>query len=282
MTENGAPPAHPDPVEQLLQIMARLRDPDSGCPWDIEQTYATIAPHTIEEAYEVADAIERGDMEALRDELGDLLLQVVFHSRMAEEEGLFDFRSVAKQCSDKLLRRHPHVFGDQKIDSAEEQTAHWEQLKAQERAAQAAARGGTGQPSVLDNLTVALPAMTRAYKLQSRAARVGFDWTEAKDILGKIEEELAEVRAEFEAAERHPERLRDEIGDLLFTVVNLARKSHVDPETALRHTNMKFERRFRHVERALQARGRTAEAATLAEMEALWQDAKKDEHGDQR
>lgn len=271
-------PDHADPLERLLEIMRRLRDPHSGCPWDIEQTYATIAPHTIEEAYEVADAIERGDMAALEDELGDLLFQVVYHAEMASEEGLFDFRRVAARCADKLVRRHPHVFGDGRVDDAEAQTEAWEAIKARERAEKAArAAAERGFHSVLDDLTVTLPAMTRAFKLQSRASRVGFDWTEAADILGKIQEELDEVREEFEAAERHPERLRDEVGDLLFTVVNLARKAHIDPETALRHTNMKFERRFRRVESLLHEQGRQAEDSSLDEMEDLWRVAKTEE-----
>lgn len=264
-----------DPMDRLLAIMERLRDPETGCPWDIEQTFATIAPHTIEEAYEVADAIEHGDRAALKDELGDLLLQVVFHAQMAREEGSFTFDGVATAICDKLIRRHPHVFGTQSIATAAEQTVAWEEQKANERAAQAPA--GTLH-SALDGLTVGLPAVTRALKLQGRAARVGFDWTEARDILGKVEEELEEVRQEFVAPVPDPARLTDEIGDLFFTVVNLARKAGIDPETALRHTNRKFERRFRRVETLLHEDGRAITEASLAEMEANWQRAKKEEH----
>lgn len=263
------------PMDRLLAIMERLRDPDSGCPWDIEQTFATIAPHTIEEAYEVADAIENGDRMALKDELGDLLLQVVFHSQMACEEKAFSFDDVADAISEKLLRRHPHVFGDETIASADEQTLAWEDLKARERAEKA---DGKTLHSALDGLTGGLPSMTRALKLQNRAARVGFDWTDAKDIIGKVEEELEEVRQEFIVEAPDHGRLTDEIGDLLFTVVNLARKAGVDPETALRHTNRKFERRFRRVETLLHEQGQAIETATLDTMEAQWGRAKKEEH----
>jgi MazG family protein len=252
--------------------MARLRDPNDGCPWDVEQTFATIAPYTIEEAYEVADAIARDNMPALKDELGDLLFQVVFHARMAEEAGLFAFPDVVGAISDKMIRRHPHVFGTVKFESVAAQTEAWEAMKAAERAA-------SGEPSVLDGLPSGLPALKQAEKLQKRAARVGFDWTDAKDILGKIQEELDEVRAEFEAEgpARSTERLTDELGDLLFACVNLARKAGIDPGMALRGTNLKFDRRFRRVESLLRASGKSLEAASLEEMEELWVQAKHEE-----
>lgn len=267
-------PTHSDPVQRLLAIMESLRNPDGGCPWDLEQSFATIAPHTIEEAYEVAEAIERSDMESLKDELGDLLLQVVFHGQIAKDAGAFSFTDIAERCADKLIRRHPHVFGDSVVADAEDQTRAWEDIKAAERAAKAK----SPDHSVLDDLTSTLPAMTRALKLQNRVARVGFDWTDAADILGKIEEELEEVRVEFSAAEQNPSRIRDEIGDLLFTVVNLARKAGIEPEGALRSTNIKFERRFRRVEALLKDRGRTPEQSTLPEMDALWTIAKEEDH----
>lgn len=268
-----------DSLHRLLDIMARLRDPERGCPWDLEQTFRTIAPHTIEEAYEVADAIQQGDMEALKDELGDLLFQVVFYAQMSREQGGFDFDAVAGAIADKMLRRHPHVFGGVEVGSAAAQTKAWEAQKAQERAAKAGSAAAA--PSALDGVVVGLPALTRAMKLQKRAARVGFDWAEARDILDKIEEEIDELRAELDAAERKPLRVEDEMGDLLFALVNLARRLDVEPESALRGTNAKFERRFRQVERWLGEQGRTTESATLDEMEALWQRAKADEPGKQ-
>jgi len=260
-------------INRLLAIMAKLRDPTTGCPWDVAQTYATIAPYTIEEAYEVADAIARNDVPALKDELGDLLLQVVFHARMAEEAGDFVFGDVVKAISDKMVRRHPHVFGDAKVKDAEAQTVAWEGIKAAERAA----AGKSGHVSVLDGLPAGLPALKQAEKFQKRAARVGFDWTEAKDVLGKIREELDEVTAEFEVDTPATSRLTDEIGDLLFACVNLARKAGVDPGMALRGTNLKFDRRFRRVETLLATKGRTPEQATLQEMEDLWIQAKHEE-----
>jgi ATP diphosphatase len=273
-----APPrlhAAPDHrIQDLIDIMARLRDPNGGCPWDVEQTFATIAPYTIEEAYEVADAIARNDMPALKDELGDLLFQVVFHARMAEEAGLFAFPDVVGAISDKMIRRHPHVFGTAKFENVAAQTEAWENMKAAERAA-AGAPGAP--PSVLDGLPAGLPALKQAEKLQKRAARVGFDWTEAKDILGKIQEELDEVRTEFEAEAQSTERLTDELGDLLFACVNLARKAGIDPGMALRGTNLKFDRRFRRVEALLRAAGKSPEGASLAEMEDLWVRAKQEE-----
>ncbi|MFQ5773149.1 MAG: nucleoside triphosphate pyrophosphohydrolase [Kiloniellaceae bacterium] len=263
-----------NPVARLLQIMARLRDPGNGCPWDVRQTFKTIAPYTIEEAYEVADAIERGDMDALKEELGDLLLQVVFHARMAEEAGGFDFAAVAAAIGDKMVRRHPHVFGGEEIASAEAQTRAWEEHKAAERRTKAAAHGR--RPSVLDGVAAGLPALTRATKLQRRAARVGFDWPEAAQILDKIAEEVGELREEVEAG-AGLDRVEDELGDLLFAAVNLARRLEVDPEGALRHTNAKFERRFRRIEDRFAAEGRSLSDISLDEMEAAWQAAKSAE-----
>ncbi|ACI97589.1 nucleoside triphosphate pyrophosphohydrolase [Rhodospirillum centenum] len=262
-----------DSMKRLVDLMAKLRDPEGGCPWDLEQDFRSIAPHTIEEAYEVADAIEKGDMAALKDELGDLLFQVVFYARMAEERGDWDFDAVAAHITAKMVRRHPHVFGETVVDTAADQTQRWEDLKARERAEKAAAEGR--RPSALDGVIGGLPALTRAVKLQKRAARVGFDWTRAEEILDKIEEEIGELRHELRAATPHPDRIRDETGDLLFALVNLARRLEVDPESALRGTNAKFERRFRHIEDRLAAQGRTPGDATLEEMEALWQQAKR-------
>ncbi|MFA7619067.1 MAG: nucleoside triphosphate pyrophosphohydrolase [Thiohalomonadaceae bacterium] len=260
-------------IDELLAVMARLRDPQSGCPWDREQTFATVAPYTIEEAYEVADAIERGDIHDLKDELGDLLFQVVFHARMAEEQGLFSFADVVAAIVTKMERRHPHVFGEAHIGSAAEQTVAWEAQKARERA------GKGGHASALDGITRALPALTRAEKLQKRAARVGFDWPDVGGVLAKIEEELQEVRSEIAAGDL--EALRGEIGDLLFACANLARHAAVDAESALRATNAKFERRFRFVETALRERGKRPEDADLMEMDALWDEAKCRERSDQ-
>ena len=263
----------PTEIERLIEIMTRLRDPEGGCPWDVEQDFASIAPHTIEEAYEVADAIERQDMKDLRDELGDLLLQVVFHAQMAREDGLFQFDDVAAAICDKLVRRHPHVFGDLNIDDAETQTVAWEDLKANERKAEA---GGEQATSALAGVTVALPALTRALKLQKRAARVGFDWDGPADVMDKLHEEIGELQAEM-MPDADPARLTDELGDLLFTCVNLARALKIDPETALRHANTKFETRFRRMEAMLAAEGATLEGTTLAEKETRWQRAKAGE-----
>jgi MazG family protein len=246
--------------------MAKLRDPLRGCAWDREQTFATIAPYTIEEAYEVADAIDHGDLVALKDELGDLLFQVVFHAQMAKDQGAFAFDDVATAICDKMVRRHPHVFGDAEVRDAETQTLAWEVTKADERAAM-------GHDSVLDGVARALPPMTRALKLQNRAARVGFDWALPADVLDKIAEEVAEIKYEIDVSAPH-ERLEDEMGDVLFACVNLARKLKIDPERALKHANAKFDRRFRHVETELRAAGRRPEDASLDEMEALWVDAK--------
>ncbi len=264
----------PRPIDRLLSIMARLRDPDGGCPWDIEQTFATIAPHTIEEAYEVAEAIERGDLAHLKDELGDLLFQVVFYAQMAREQGLYDFDDIAEGISEKMERRHPHVFGDVTIKTADQQVAAWEATKARERAEKA-----VGRPAgTLEGVSLALPALTRALKLQNRAGRVGFDWPDALQVLDKIEEEIGEVRHEI--TEDQPlDRIEDEIGDLLFACANLARKLDIDPEGALRRANRKFERRFAHIEARLAEQGTTPDQSSLEVMEALWQDAKQLEKG---
>jgi len=261
-------------IDRLLAIMARLRDPDGGCPWDLEQDFRSIAPYTIEEAYEVAEAIEQDDRDALRDELGDLLLQVVYHARMAEEDGDFDFEAVARGIADKMVRRHPHVFGAEEVASAAAQTQAWEDHKAAERAARAAARGE--RPSVLDGVSAALPGLTRAVKLQRRAARVGFDWPEPRQVLDKIEEEIGELRQELDAG-APPERVEDELGDLLFALANLARHLEVDPEAALRRCNAKFERRFRKVEARFAAEGRDLDTVGLEAMEDAWQAAKTTE-----
>jgi len=260
-------------LARLLDIMARLRDPERGCPWDRVQSFATIAPYTIEEAYEVAEACERGDPAALKDELGDLLFQVVFHARMAEEAGLFAFDDVARAIADKMLRRHPHVFGDTVIADEAAQTVAWEAHKAAERRAKAKETGIA--ESALDGVGSALPALTRAEKLQQRAARVGFDWPEVPPILDKIEEEVEELREALAAGDAA--RIEDETGDLLFAVVNLARRAGSDPEQALRAACRKFERRFRRVEARLAATGRAPETASLDEMEAEWENAKAEE-----
>lgn len=254
------------PMPRLIEIMRRLRDPDTGCPWDIEQDFASIAPYTIEEAYEVADAIERGDMEELQGELGDLLLQTVYHTQMGSESGLFDFASVANAISDKMISRHPHVFGDESRDkSAEQQVADWEQIKAAERADKA--QGGT-----LDGVAVGLPALLRALKLQKRAARVGFDWPTTDEVLDKIVEEsreLVEARDTLTQVE-----VEEEYGDLLFVMANLGRHLGLDPEAALRAANAKFTRRFEGVEAKLAARGKTPSQSNLQEMDALWDEVK--------
>ncbi len=254
-------------IDRLLEIMQRLRAPVGGCPWDVAQDFATIAPYTIEEAYEVAEAIRTGDMEQLRGELGDLLFQVVFHARMAEEAGSFSFADVVAAICDKMVARHPHIFANLTIDDAAAQTKAWEVYKAEERAALAARQGRA--PSVLDGVALALPALMRAVKLQSRAARVGFDWAEAAPILDKIAEESAEL-----VAAETPERRVEEFGDLLFSVVNLARHLEIDPEEALRRANAKFERRFHAIEARFAATSRDLAAAGLDELEAEWQAVK--------
>jgi len=256
-------------IGRLLDIMARLRTPGSGCPWDLEQSFATIAPYTIEEAYEVADAIARDDRAGLKDELGDLLLQVVFHARMAEEEGSFDFGDVVLGLTEKLVRRHPHVFGDARALAPDQVKTLWEQIKDDERRVNGRPDSGAG---ILD-VPLALPALTRALKLQRKAATVGFDWKHVDDVRRKIEEEIRELEAALGAHDEEAE----EIGDLLFALVNLARRLNVDPEEALRATNRKFERRFRAIETALAAQGRRVGEATLDELDALWNEAKKNE-----
>ena len=253
-------------IDRLVEIMARLRDPVAGCPWDVEQSFATIAPYTIEEAYEVADAIEREAWDELRGELGDLLFQSVFHARMAEEAGMFSFHDVARGMADKMVARHPHVFGDQTgVNSADAQTENWEAMKARERA-------GKAQHGTLDGVAVGLPALPRAYKLQKRAARVGFDWPDIVQVLDKVAEEAREVAAARETASK--DAVTEEIGDLLFVVANLARHLGVEPEAALRGANAKFIRRFEAIEAGLAAAGKRPEDSTLEEMDALWEAAK--------
>jgi nucleoside triphosphate diphosphatase len=262
----------PAPIDRLLAIMARLRDPRRGCAWDLEQTFATIAPYTVEEAYEVADAIERGDLSDLKDELGDLLLQVVFHARMAEEDGVFAFDDVANAICDKMIRRHPHVFGEAGQRDAREQTIAWEAIKAGEREAKGRA------PGVLDDVPAGLPALTRAVKLTKRAGRVGFDWPDPSAVFEKLHEEVDELKVEIASGDRT--KMREELGDLLFVCANLARKLDLDPEDALRAANAKFTRRFGFIEDALAEDGRKPEQSTLEEMEALWVQAKRTEKGD--
>ena len=265
-------PTPPHPIRQLLDIMAQLRDKQRGCPWDIEQDFASIAPYTIEEAYEVADAVDSGDRTALCEELGDLLLQVVFHAQMAREEGSFDFEDVVGAICAKMVSRHPHVFADSDRRSAEDQSAAWEEQKAAERAAR---QRESGTVSVLDDVALALPALMRAEKLTKRAARVGFDWPDAAPVFEKLQEEVAEVKAELHTPSPDPDRVEDEIGDVLFVVANLARKLDVDPEAALRRANKKFTRRFQYIEERLINQGKTPQESSLEEMDRLWNDAKK-------
>lgn len=265
-------------LDRLLDVMARLRNPKDGCPWDLEQNFQTIAPHTLEEAYEVVDAIEQNNPAAIKDELGDLLFQIVFHAQIAREAGLFDFDQIANHVSDKMIERHPHVFGDRNAHTAEAVLNNWENDKAKKR--EAALRASGGMPSALDGVTAALPASTRAVKLQNRAARVGFDWPEARDIIAKIREEIAELEAEIGTHDNH-DAIEDEFGDVFFAVINLARRLKVDPETSLRRTNRKFERRFRGIEERLAAQGRDIKTATLDEMEKLWNDVKAEERATQ-
>jgi len=253
-------------ITRLIEIMAALRTPGSGCPWDLEQNFSTIAPYTLEEAYEVADAIARGDRAGLKDELGDLLLQVVYHARMAQEEGAFDFGDVVEGITAKLIRRHPHVFADAQGHTAEAVKGLWERIKAEEKAE----RGEAAETGALAGVPVALPALTRALKLQNKAGSVGFDWNDPRAVLAKIREEADEIEAEIERREA----AAAEVGDLLFAVVNLARHLGADPEGVLRATNVKFERRFAAIEKALAARGKSPKDATLAEMDALWDAAK--------
>lgn len=258
-------------IEEVLEVMARLRDPERGCPWDLQQSFATIAPYTLEEAFEVADAIERADLGALREELGDLLFQVVFHSRLAEEQGAFDFATVARGLADKMRRRHPHVFGTAEIADAQSQTLAWEAHKAEERAAR--------REGVLDGVPLALPALARAQKLGRRAARVGFDWPHARGVLDKLAEEIVELEAAIDAGDRQSDAVGEELGDLLFTVANLARHLDVDAESALRRASLKFEQRFRHMESRLAQAGRSPADAPAAELDRLWNEAKESDAG---
>ncbi len=267
-------------LARLVEIMAALRTPQTGCPWDLEQDFSTVAPYTIEEAYEVVDAIARGDLDDLKDELGDLLLQVVFHARLAQEQGAFELGDVVEAITSKLIRRHPHVFGDTRDLSPDAVKRAWSEIKAAEKAERAARRAAAGLPpedggGVLDGVPVVLPAMTRALKLQEKAGRVGFDWNDAGAVLDKIREETAEVSEAL--AQGGIAAIQDEVGDLLFAAVNLARHAGVDPEAALRGTNAKFTRRFGYVEAALAAQGKRPQEASLDEMEALWVEAKRGE-----
>jgi len=261
-------------ISALLEIMARLRAPD-GCPWDQQQTFESIAPYTIEEAYEVADAIERGDMTGLKDELGDLLFQTVYHAQMAQEAGAFAFSDVVQSICTKMISRHPHVFGGVPVASAEAQSLAWETYKAQERAAKP---GGDRRKGLLDEVPVNLPALSRAAKLQRRAASAGFDWPHIAPVFDKLREEISELEAEITEAAGQA-RIQDELGDLLFAAVNIARHLKIDPESALRGANRKFERRFAYIENSLALSGKTLSGTTLAEMDALWDEAKRNEAG---
>lgn len=254
-------------IDELLGIMARLRDPQSGCPWDREQDFASILPHTIEEVYEVADTIERGDWRKLPDELGDLLFQVIFYAQLGAEKGWFDFNTVVASICDKLVERHPHVFAGETVGDASTQSLRWESLKAAKRAAE-------GEAGILDGVARTLPALTRAAKLQRRAAHVGFDWPDVAPVYAKLAEELEELRTADDAAGREAE-----LGDLLFVCVNLARHLAIEPETALRGANARFEQRFRYIEARLRARGGHPATATLEEMDLLWEEAKAVERG---
>lgn len=256
----------PHPIEALIEVMKALRDPQTGCPWDREQNFDTIAPYTIEESYEVADAIARKDMRDLKEELGDLLFQVVFHSHLANEQGLFDFNDVAQGMADKLIRRHPHVFGDVGDRTADEQNQAWEDQKAEERKAKA-------KTGLLEDVPVGLPALTRAAKLTKRAARVGFDWPSLDEVFAKLDEEVAELKVEIQAGDT--EKARAELGDILFVLANLARKMGVEPEDALRGTNAKFVRRFETIEAELAKLGKTPDQSSLEEMDDLWIAAKR-------
>lgn len=260
----------PSPINRLLDIMAALRTPETGCPWDLEQSFATIAPYTIEESYEVADAIAQGNLVSLKEELGDLLFQVVFHARIAEEQGAFDFNEVVQGLSDKMEARHPHVFGTHAIETADQQTQNWEVMKAKERAAKLAE-----DPSLLADIPLALPALMRAEKLTKRAARVGFDWPSLEEVFEKLAEEIGETREAIDEGDQG--HIEEEIGDVLFVLANLARKAKVDPEVALRSSNAKFERRFRWIEEALQRDGKSPETSSLEEMDVLWNLAKRHE-----
>src|SRR3974390_247652 len=270
-----SPPGKPSrDISRLIEIMAALRSPGTGCPWDLEQNFRTIAPYTIEEAYEVADAIARGDLKDLRDELGDLLLQVVFHACMAEEQGAFDFGDVVETITTKLVRRHPHVFADAERPTAQAVGGLWERIKAQERAE----RSETAPSGALAGVPGALPALAGALKLQDKASKVGFDWNDPHAVLAKIREEADEIQVELDQPDRS--KTAAEVGDLLFAVVNLGRHLGADPEDALRQCNLKFERRFAAIEKALAARGKTPKESTLAEMDALWNEVKAAEKND--
>jgi len=264
----------PFSLPDLLTLMAILRDPDRGCPWDRAQTFATIAPYTIEEVYEVADAITRGDMDDLKDELGDLLLQIVYHAQMAREAGHFDWADIADAITRKMIRRHPHVFGDEDVRATIEIQGLWDRIKAEEAKAKRGARSAApdADQSILDDVPPTLPALPQSVKLQKRAAKVGFDWPATAQVLEKIHEELGELEEEIEKAEQ--EKIEEEFGDLLFVMANLSRRLSVDPETTLRHANAKFRRRFAHIETKLRERGRTLDMADLEEMDALWNEAK--------
>lgn len=273
----------PRNIQGLLDIVAALRSPETGCSWDIAQTFETIIPYTIEEAYEVADAIERRDMQDLRDELGDLLLQVVFHARIAEENGDFDFGGVVEAITQKMIRRHPHVFGDAKGLSADEVQAIWARIKSEEKSAKRAASQAaseTSQSGILEDVPLALPGLTRAIKLQTKASSVGFDWNDIRLVLDKIREETSEIEAALDLGEPDvvQDALEDEIGDLLFAVANLARHAQIDPESAIRRSNAKFERRFGFIEQSLARQGVPAGGATLDDMDALWNEAKTEEN----
>ncbi len=262
-------------IDTLLEIMAQLRDPNTGCPWDVKQSFATIAPYTIEEAYEVADAIAQNDMEELKNELGDLLLQVVFHAQMANEDGLFDFNDVVAAISDKMIRRHPHVFGDTSRDglSPDDVKQTWDDIKEAEKAD----KGGAAQQSILDDIPLALPALTRAIKMQNRAARVGFDWPSTVEVLDKLQEEMLELSQELTSKNKDDSAVFEEFGDMLFVYANLARHLHIDAEAALRAANDKFSRRFAKIEQWLAQQGSSPEASTLDEMDALWNKAKAED-----
>ena len=262
-------------IEDLLAVMARLRDPKTGCPWDVKQSFATIAPYTIEEAYEVADAIARDDLDGLKDELGDLLLQVVYHAQMAAEDDRFAFADVVDAITAKMIRRHPHIFEDASLRESFESSGVWERIKAEEKSE----RGGTAGASILDDVPLALPGLTRAVKLQSRAARVGFDWPSLEPVLAKAEEEIGELKVAIasEGAGAAPGKVAEEFGDLLFVMANLARHLSIDPEDALRGANAKFVRRFASIEDVLRKDGRKPEVSSLEDMDALWDQAKEAE-----
>jgi nucleoside triphosphate diphosphatase len=261
-------------IGRLIEIMAALRTPKTGCPWDLEQNFSTVAPYTLEEAYEVVDAITRGDLADLKEELGDLLLQVVFHARMAEEQAAFDFGDVVQAITEKLIRRHPHVFGDETSNTPRAVEGLWERIKAEEKVAKGKSNQHAG---ALAGVPVGLPALTRALKLQQKAGSVGFDWNDPRAVLHKIREETDEIEAALDAAETATSEAAAEVGDLLFAAVNLARHLRADPEALLRQTNQKFERRFAAIETALAAKGKTPQQSTLAEMDALWDAAKVSE-----